>query len=355
MKFKTKLALSYILLIVLISGSFSLCFNHSLKKVLMDESWSNLVSMTKLARFLAISDISTGEPQQLSVKIGAVIKSRVTLLTERGEVVGDSDIGHTQLKSLENHLLRPEIQDALKNGSGTALRYSDTLQTEMIYSAMTYQNGPYRGIIRLAMPVDYIASARTKLQGVVGGTTAVTILLALIFSYLFSRMTSKPISEIAEAAARIGKNGPSARIPVMSKDEVGKLATVLNEMSECIATQVQSLNTDKQRLDTILSSIVEGVMVTAANGVITHANPAFRKIFSISGDIEGKKLIEISRHPDLIEIFNRLDKQNANELEREIYMQATETTIYTRWVPLHIDGTRQGMVAVFHNISVSKV
>ncbi len=354
MNFKTKLTLSYFLLIVLISGSFSLYFNHSLRTAMMDESRSNMISLTKLARLLAMNSIRNEDSQQLAVTIGGAIKSRVTLLTERGEVVGDSDIGQTRLKNLENHLLRPEIQDALKNGSGTALRYSDTLQTEMMYSAMTYQSGTYSGIIRLAMPVDYIESARTRLHGVVGGTSAVTIFLALLFSYLFSRMTSKPLREMAEAAARIGKFGNKVRVPITSEDEVGILAKVLNEMSARIETQVQSLSAEKQRLDTILSSIGEGIMVTTTDGVITLANPAFRKIFSIVGDIEGRKLIEISRHPDLIDTFNTLDEQNANELVREIFIQSTETTLLTHWVPLHVDGTRHGIVAVFHNITELK-
>ncbi len=353
MNFKTKLALSYFLLIVLIAGSFSLYFNHSLKAAMMDESRSNLISLTKLARLL-VGNGRGNDPQQLAVAIGGAIQSRVTLLTERGEVVGDSDIRQTQLKSLENHLLRPEIQEALKNGSGTALRYSDTLQTEMIYSAMTYQSGRDRGIIRLAMPVDYIEAARSQLHGVVGGTTIVTILLALLFSYVFSSMTSKPLREMAHAAARIGKFGAKVRLPVTSKDEVGILAAVLNEMSERIENQVQSLSAEKQRLDTILSSIGEGIMVTTAEGVITLANPAFRKIFSITGDIEGKKLIEISRHPDLIDTFNSLDEQHANELVREISIQSNETTLLTHWVPLHVDGSRHGIVAVFHDITELK-
>jgi two-component system, OmpR family, phosphate regulon sensor histidine kinase PhoR len=201
------------------------------------------------------------------------------------------------------------------------------------------------------MPLEYLASARDTLHGMVGGATVVTVLIALMFSYALSNLTSRPLRDMADAAARIGYGGSKAKIPVLSDDEIGMLAGVLNDMSERIEDQVQRLSEEKQRLDTILSSMGEGIMVTAPDGVITLVNPAFRRLFSIAGDVEGKKLVEISRHPDLLEAFNDLGKPDVNELVREISLQPNDCTLFTHWVPLKVDGVRQGIVAVFHDIS----
>ena len=351
MGFRTKLVLSYVFLIALITGSFYLYFNHSLQKGLIEESRANLASQTQLARLLVISDKKATAPQQLAESIGTVIKARVTLIAPDGTVVGDSDVGQARLAQLENHLQRPEIQEAFKNGSGSAVRYSDTLRTSMLYSAMTYGSGTTDGVIRLAMPLEYLTTARDTLHSIVGWATLITVLIALLFSYVLSNLTSKPLRDMADAAARIGHGGSKARIPVGSNDEIGMLAGVLNDMSERIEDQVQRLSAEKQRLDTILRSMGEGVMVTAADGVITLVNPAFRRLFSISGDVEGKKLVEISRHPDLLEAFNDLGKPDVNELVREISIQPSDCTLLTHWVPLDVNGVRQGIVAVFHDIS----
>lgn len=351
MGFRTKLVLSYIFLIALITGSFYLYFDHTMQKGMIEESRANLASQTQLARLLVMSDRHVTSPQLLAESIGTVIKARVTLIAPNGTVIGDSDVGQARLAQMENHLQRPEVQEALKNGSGSALRYSDTLRTSMIYSAMTFGSETTDGVIRLAMPLEYLASARNNLHGLVGGATAITILIALLFSYILSSLTSKPLRDMADAAARIGHGGNKAKIPVASNDEIGMLATVLNDMSERIENQVQRLSTEKQRLDTILRSMGEGVMVTAPDGVITLVNPAFRRLFSIVGDVEGKKLVEISRHPDLLEAFNELDTPGVNELVREIAIQPNDITLFTHWVPLNVDGVRQGIVAVFHDIS----
>ncbi len=61
--------------------------------------------------------------------------------------------------------------------------------------------------------------------------------------------------------------------------------------------------------------------------------------------------MEISRHPDLQEAFKDLDKPGVSELVREISIQPNDITLFTHWVPLNVDGVRQGVVAVFHDIS----
>jgi two-component system phosphate regulon sensor histidine kinase PhoR len=351
MGFRSKLILSYIFLIALITGSFYLYFNHTLQKNMIEESRANLTSQTQLARLLVMSSRQAASPQQLAEAIGTVIKARVTLIAPDGTVTGDSDVGQARLAQLENHLQRPEVQEALKNGSGTAQRYSDTLRTSMLYSAMTFGSGTTEGIIRLAMPLEYLASARSSLHSLVSGAAAVAILIGLIFSYALSNLTTKPLRDMADAAALIGHGGGKSKIPVVSGDEVGMLASVLNDMSERIEDQVLRLSAEKQRLDTILRSMGEGVMVTASDGVITLVNPAFRRLFTISGEVEGKKLVEISRNPDLLEAFHDLDNPDVNELVREISIQPNNCTLFTHWVPLKVDGVRQGIVAVFHDIS----
>ncbi len=56
MGFRTKLVLSYIFLIALVTGSFYLYFDHTLQKGMIEESRVNLASQAQLARLLVMSD-----------------------------------------------------------------------------------------------------------------------------------------------------------------------------------------------------------------------------------------------------------------------------------------------------------
>ncbi|HEY4745546.1 MAG TPA: PAS domain-containing sensor histidine kinase, partial [Desulfuromonadaceae bacterium] len=198
MQFRVKLMFSYLLLIVLVSGSIYLYIDHILEKNLVRESRASLVSETRLARML----ISTGNmaaPQQLAETIGSAIRARVTIIARDGLVIGDSEVGGPGLAGMENHLDRPEVQEALRTGTGTSMRYSETLRMEMLYVAMTYGNGHADGFVRLAMPLSYIASARSALHGLLGGATGLTVLAALLLSYLLSNLTTRPLRDMAAA------------------------------------------------------------------------------------------------------------------------------------------------------------
>ena len=354
MGLRLKLMLSYLLFIVAIAGSLYLYMDHVLETNLVEESRANLLSQAKLARLLVMSDHMKLPPQKLAETVGSTIKERLTLIAPDGRVVGDSEVNGAKLGELQNHLDRPEVQAALASGTGIAMRYSETLRTDMLFVAMTYGSGRTEGFVRLAMPLSYITNSSKALHRVLGIVTLLTILAALALSYVLSNLTSRPLRDMATAAARIGRGETPVRIPASAHGEVGELARVLNDMSARIEQQMQRLSSEKQQLDTILRGMGEGVMVTSTEGVVSLVNPAFRKLFSLSGDVEGKKLIEISRHPDLLEAFTALGAAEGDELIREITIQPGEITLLTHWAPLTVDGRKSGVVAVFHNISDMK-
>jgi len=344
---------SYLLIILFLAGFFYFSFDKGAQSFFLTESRENLISQTRLAKLLAEQDNGATSPQKLAEKTGSAVKARVTLIAPDGRVIADSDINQSKVSALENHLNRPEIQQALKSGTGSAIRYSETLKTSMLYTAVTYNNKNQIGIIRLSHPLDYFTEATNALDKMAGVALLVSILFALAFSLLLSKITSRPLREMAAIASRIGKNDEFKRIPVTSNDEIGTLATVLNDMASRIESQMHSLAAEKRHLDTILLGMGEGVMVATSNGTITLVNTAFKDMFAISGSVEGKNLIEISRSPDLQAAFNELSR-TGKELIREINIKPGGTTLLTHWVPLAVSSSDNGVVAVFHDITDMK-
>jgi diguanylate cyclase (GGDEF)-like protein len=83
-----------------------------------------------------IDDIDT-----LADELGRSTNTRITIIMHDGMVLGDSHRSVAQVRSMENHLHRPEIQAALSKGVGTAQHYSATLGIEMLYVAVRQQVG----------------------------------------------------------------------------------------------------------------------------------------------------------------------------------------------------------------------
>ena len=84
--------------------------------------------------------------------MGRLLSLRVTIIAHDGIVLGDSDVEASQLATLENHRLRPEVQTAAREGTGSAIRWSETVKVEFIYVARRLD--PY--ILRLAMPLSSV-------------------------------------------------------------------------------------------------------------------------------------------------------------------------------------------------------
>jgi len=113
---------------------------------------------------------------------GITAQVRVTLIERDGKVIGDSE---TESLNLSNHLDRPEVQAAIANGVGDALRYSETLQVDMLYVALLLE--ARRRVIRLAMPMTDVKIIENQVMGFFAVALYLTPLFTLIISLMFFR------------------------------------------------------------------------------------------------------------------------------------------------------------------------
>ena len=73
---------------------------------------------------------------------------RITVINNGGEVIYDNNIG--DIDEMENHFSRPEIKEAIVNGSGSDIRRSESVGVPFVYYAKKVESG----FIRAALPYD---------------------------------------------------------------------------------------------------------------------------------------------------------------------------------------------------------
>lgn len=352
-----KLLGSHLLVALVMSGVLYGWLSSTLDKHMQEETRAGLLGEARLARLTSIREIGNmrRDAPGMAAAFARETRARVTFISLRGEVLGDSDVNPAELKELENHLNRPEVQQALKSGQGSSIRYSATLRTDMLYVAFPFRSAAGEGgVLRLALPLSTLQKSRASFHAVLGISLAAALFISLILSYILSNFTSKSLRTMAKIATQIGRGEFGRRVPVTSRDEVGELATVMNDMAVRIEGELKSVAAEKNRLDTILRGMGEGVMVTDATGVITLVNPAFRTLFDLREEVEGKPLIDITRHPSLNDAFKKLVETKNERVEEFTLPLHGGKTVLTHWVPLLESGKLQGVVAVFHDISELK-
>ena len=128
---------------------------------------------------------------------------RVTLIDLQGNVIYDSY--QTSNHPIENHLNRPEIQKALKNGNGFDVRRtSETTGVPYFYSATRY--GDY--FIRSALPYNVSLINNLKADPHYLWFTVIVSLLLIIIFYKFTKKLGTSISQLREFAMRADRNEP---------------------------------------------------------------------------------------------------------------------------------------------------
>jgi two-component system phosphate regulon sensor histidine kinase PhoR len=162
---------------------------------------------------------------------------RLTLIAGDGSVLFESDRPQSQLMEIENHLQREEVQEALRQGYGTARRRSATVAIEMLYLAKKATlklppapGGALPGIIRVGIPLTRENTLMADIRSTVVTASLIVLVLVIAVSILVAGKLSSPIKEMARIAAEIRAGNFGQRLPVRSRDEIGKLAETLNSL-----------------------------------------------------------------------------------------------------------------------------
>lgn len=162
---------------------------------------------------------------------------RLTLIARDGTVLFESDRDRSELSQLENHLSRPEVQEALANGTGRSQRHSVTVNVDLLYLAVRLSDplppaNPFANtaILRVGMPLTEVAAALGELRSKIVFVGATTIILVILLAVFLSRRIAKPIAAMVTVAEKVRAGNLDQRIPVRSRDEIGRLGETLNSM-----------------------------------------------------------------------------------------------------------------------------
>jgi len=120
----------------------------------------------------------------------------------------------------------------------------------------------------------------------------------LIFSWWIDRRLFRPLERLIAGAGELA-SGRARRVEEVETAELAVLARALNRLAETAETQFAAVRSERDHLQSILASMSEGVLVVGPDGRVSSANPAFRRLFDLAGEVAGKPLLELSRQPEL--------------------------------------------------------
>ena len=220
-----------------------------------------------------------------------VFTGRVTLMDADGSVLYDSGAPAEQM---ENHLNRPEVKAAYRQGSGSDERVSATTGEETLYYAHRL---PGNQVLRLAQPVQMIRlSTREILPWLLGGL-ALSLAAALIVSSLLARQFTRSIS-------LIDLDNPEDS---QAYDELSPLIGRLSQQNQQVRQQMTSLRQKQLEMDALLDGMSEGFLALDKRRRIISINQSAARMLNTQAEYAmGRTLAEVSRKPEIIRLLDEL-------------------------------------------------
>ena len=365
MNIRTQLTLRYIGIVLLVLFAMYLYLGAMLKDSMSTRITRELEIQAALTREFLIEELPVKDNytydaiDPLVDRLGKIGKARVTFIDLAGVVWGDTERDGQALRAMDNHLKRPEIQDALQFGSGIRDRYSDTTQTEFRYYAMPiYRDAGTQappeaekrliGICRIALPMKAVNTAIDNLRRIVLFASVVGLTLAILFSIFSTKIITKPIEKLTQMTQSLAAGKIDSRVPVNSKNELGQLSRNFNLMVDRVQEQIDKISEEHRRLETILTDMGEGVLLVNGASEITYANPMAISMLSLPDAYVGKALIEINRIPELHTLMQTAEQTETVAFAEIRLGNLTEPEAEVTVVPV---STGEEYVIVIHDVT----
>jgi two-component system phosphate regulon sensor histidine kinase PhoR len=233
-------------------------------------------------------------------RIGRETGRRLTVIDSTGRVIGDSDFDDASLPLLENHLGRPEVQQALETGLGTSKRFS--VSTKHVELKVAVHAWP--GVVRFSAPMEQVDNVVADAQRAVLVAALVALLLGVGLAWVGGREVGRPLAQLATAARSIAR-GQAPVYPAARATEIRQLVHAFRAMQEELTARMAALTRGREETSAIIESMVESVAAVDPQGDVKVCNAALRRLLRYGADAPLPNLREIFRSVDAREVLDQ--------------------------------------------------
>ncbi|SFA98046.1 MULTISPECIES: ATP-binding protein [unclassified Bacillus (in: firmicutes)] len=146
----------------------------------------------------------------------------------------------------------------------------------------------------------------------------VAIILTTIFAFFLSTRITAPLRKMREAAFEVARGKFDTKVPILTNDEIGELATAFNQMGKQLQFNMNALSQEKEQLASILSSMADGVITFNRDGTILISNPPAERFlqywYYANGEMSDNPEAVPSKVMDLFQLAVSTEKEQVGEV-----------------------------------------
>ncbi|HIY58650.1 MAG TPA: cell wall metabolism sensor histidine kinase WalK [Candidatus Tetragenococcus pullicola] len=180
----------------------------------------------------------------------------------------------------------------------------------------------------------------------------IAIMISIIVSVLIARSITQPIEEMREQALRIARGDYSRKVAVKANDELGQLAVSFNQLAERIEETQEAMESERNRLNSVLSHMTDGVIATDRRGRVITINEMALSLLNVKEEeAMGQSILT------LLEMEENYTLRTLLENPDEILLKRKKQSISSMILRVDFSMIRRdsgfisGLVAVLHDVT----
>ncbi len=294
-----------------------------------------------------------------SAKILAVVKTskllsvQMAVLNKNGNLIYPTNysLNPNNYPTKISYLHLPEIQQAMEEGNGNNLRFSNKLKKEIyFFSSEIRKNGKIDGFFHLSVSTfeynKHLFFAKLMI-------ILVDLILLLMMFFIFlnvKKYISKQTKLLIEEVKNSVVGDEVHPLKYHNLDEFNQISLQHNHIINLLNEKnLKAVKKEKQLLD-LLNSLSEGIAAFDKKGKLVFSNSKFKNIINPKQTQKLEPTVfDLIDFPPLITDINKF-QTHGNEVHARVKYWNEHIIEYTI-IPLTLDDKKNGMILIFRDVT----
>ena len=281
--------------------------------------------------------------------------SEIRVIDSQGVVRGTSNFDNRNMigQKTTEQMVKATL---VNNRSHTENVYDNSNHTRYYVNIITLvdnSNNNVVGVVYLRASLESVYSNINSITLIYLSAALITIVIGLLLAIIISQEITRPIEEMRKQTLRIARGDFSGQVRVMGNDELGQLAGAVNNLSVRVEEAQESSDSERRRLDSVLSHMSDGVLATDRRGNVTIVNNMALQLLGVEHDDEliGKSIIDVLdiRHDYTV---RQLVNSEQKEMILDMSNSGSNLILNAYFSPIQREsGFVSGLVCVLHDVT----
>ena len=281
--------------------------------------------------------------------------SEIRVIDSQGVVRGTSNFDNRNMigQKTTEQMVKATL---VNNRSHTENVYDNSNHTRYyvnIIPLVDNSNNNVVGVVYLRASLESVYSNINSITLIYLSAALITIVIGLLLAIIISQEITRPIEEMRKQTLRIARGDFSGQVRVMGNDELGQLAGAVNNLSVRVEEAQESIDSERRRLDSVLSHMSDGVLATDRRGNVTIVNNMALQLLGVEHEDEliGKSIIDVLdiRHDYTV---RQLVNSEQKEMILDMSNSGSNLILNAYFSPIQREsGFVSGLVCVLHDVT----